>query len=115
MSPGEEPLPSEVLDGAQPVDVGGQILEAGKEPPDLLPGPEVQHLFLGAEASCLLVDPSLAPGHDGHEQQEKDGERPGHWKSRDRNEARPRPSTIATKAAAYTVTQTSTSGGTGSP
>ena len=63
----EEPLAPEVLDGAQPVDVGGERLEAREQALHVLAGPEVEHLLLGAERPDLPVDPRLAQGTSGDE------------------------------------------------
>ena len=57
----EAPLAPEVLDGAQPVDVGGQALEARHQALDVLAGPEVEHLLLRAEGTRQPVDARLAP------------------------------------------------------
>jgi hypothetical protein len=88
----EEALAAEVLHGPEPVDVGGQPLEAGHQPPDVLPGPEVEGLLLRAIRPEPLVDPVL---DERDERQQQEGQQPREHQesSRDRKAARPMSST----------------------
>ena len=87
----EEPLAAEVLDGAQPVDAGGQPLETRHHAPHVLSRPEVEHLFLRAERAQLRVDALLDPGNGGERRHDQDRETVSHWKSRERKTRSPSP------------------------
>ena len=68
-APFEGVLGAVVLDRAEPVDVGQEAFEAGGEPPDLGPRPEVERVVSTAERPPAGVDPPL-DGRDERQQEE---------------------------------------------
>ena len=89
----EDAPAAEVLHGAHPVEVRGQVLEAGEEPLDVFPGPEVEDLVLRPERAEALIHLPLGEGYPRRDQREEDPPQPKHLhvSSRRRNSASPIP------------------------
>jgi hypothetical protein len=79
-------LAAEVLDGAEPVHVRQEVLQARREPLDLGARPEIQRLVPGAEVPQSGVDLAL---DQGNERQQQKREEPGQCSSRRRNARSP--------------------------